>query len=252
MNIDYKKYNLYFEFLETYSKGGFKDINRHDPLILELEKMTENNNQFFLIFDMIRMKIEFSSERSYQMLGIKAEELSPFHFKEATHPDDLDRNELGISKLFKIAHELFVAKKGEMLISSNFRFRDITGKYSNQLIQCYLYYTAIPYETVYMMHVSTDIEWCKKMKHGCHYYVGNDLKNFRYPDTELLAKDSNFSIREFEIIKLVASGLSSEQIGKKLFLSTYTINTHRANILKKTGKSHLSELIYDLHEQGLI
>lgn len=252
MDKDYKRYDLFFEFVETYSKVGFKGIDRQDPLILELEEMTENNNQFFLIFDMIRMKIEFSSERSYQMLGIKAEELSPHHFKEATHPDDLKRNELGLAKLFKIAHELFVAKKGEMLISTNFRFRNITGKYSNQLIQCYIYYTTIPYETVYMMHVSTDIEWSKKMKHGNHYYLGDDLSYFRYPDNELLAKDSNFSIREFEIIKLVASGLSSEQIAEKLFLSTYTVNTHRANILKKSGKAHLSELIYDLHEQGLI
>jgi len=78
------------------------------------------------------------------------------------------------------------------------------------------------------------------------------LNYFKYPDNELLAKDSNFSSRQFEIIKLVASGLSSEQIAEKLYLSTYTVNTHRANILKKSGKAHISELIYELREQGLI
>jgi len=252
MDIDYKKYNLFFEFIESYSSVGFKGINRHDPLILELEKMTEANNQFFYISDMIRMKIEFTSQRSYPMIGIKPDDLSPYHIKEATHPDDLQRNGLGFVKLFKIAHELFVAKKGEMLISSNFRFRNITGKYSNQLSQCYLFYMATPYDTVYMINIKTDIEWCKKIKHGYHYYLGNDLGNFKYPDDELLAKNSNFTNRQFEIIKLVAEGLNSEQIAKKLFLSTYTVNTHRANILKKSGKAHLSELIYDLHEQGLI
>ena len=98
------------------------------------------------------------------MLGIKPEDLTPYHFKEATHPDDLKRNELGIAKLFKTAHELFVAKKGEMLISTNFRFRNITGNYSNQLVQCYLFYKAAPYETVYMLHINTDIDWCKNCK----------------------------------------------------------------------------------------
>jgi DNA-binding CsgD family transcriptional regulator len=245
-------YNLFFKFIQTYSPSGFKGINRNDPLILELEKMTEANNQFFYISDMIRMKIEFASQRSYQMIGIKPDDLSPYHFKEATHADDLKRNELGLTKLFKIAHELFVAKKGEMLISSNFRYRNISGNYSNQLAQFYLFYMSTPFNTVYMISVKTDIEWCKKMKHGNHYYLGNDLSYFRYPDNELLAMDSNFTNREFEIINLVATGLSSEQIAEKLFLSTYTINTHRANILKKSGKAHFSELIYELQEQGLI
>ncbi len=120
---------MFFEFIETYSPVGFRGIDRQDPLILALEEMMKNNNQFFCVFDMIHMKIEFTSQRSLQMLGIKPEDLTPYHFKEATHPDDLKRNELGIAKLFKIAHELFVAKKGEMLISTNFRFRNLTGNY---------------------------------------------------------------------------------------------------------------------------
>jgi len=61
---------------------------------------------------------------------------------------------------------------------------------------------------------------------------------------------SNFTKREFEIIKLIELGMSTEQIAEKLFLSPYTINTHRANILKKSGKAHVSELIYELLEEG--
>jgi len=60
---------------------------------------------------MLRMKTEFSSQGSIQLLGIKPEDLTSYHFKEATHPDDLKRHELGLIQFFKIAHELFVAKK---------------------------------------------------------------------------------------------------------------------------------------------
>jgi len=249
---DYRQYNLIFEFIETYSSVGFKGIDRQDPLILALEEMMKINNQFFLIFDQIHMKIEFTSQRSYQMLGIKPEHLTPYHFKEATHSDDLKRNELGIAKLFKISHELFVAKKGEMLISTNFKFRNITGDYSNQLVQCYLFYKGPPNETVYMINVNTDIDWCKNLTHCYHYYLGNDLSFFRYPDKELLMKGNIFTDREFEIIKLIHSGLNSEQIATKLFVSTFTINTHRRNILDKTAKANISEVIYNLEEQGLL
>jgi DNA-binding CsgD family transcriptional regulator len=249
---DQLKYNLYFEFIKTFRSVGFKSIDRQDPLILALEEMMKINNQFFLVFDMITMKIEFTSTRSLQMLGIIPQDLTPYHFKEATHPDDLKRNELGVAKLFKIAHRLFVAKKGEMLISSNFRFRNFTGNYSNQLVQCYLFYNKAPYETVYMIHISTEIDWFKSFKNGFHYYIGNDISNFRYPDEELLRKDHSFTEREFEIIKLIHSGLNSEQIAKKLFVSTFTINTHRRNILDKTRKAHISDVIYDLNEMGLL
>ena len=184
--MDYSPYDLFLEFKKTYSPVGFKGIDRRDPLIVSLEEMMKLNNQFLAVFDMIRMKTEFASQGSIQMIGIKPEDLTSYHFKEATHPDDLKRHELGLVKLFKIAHELFVAKKGEQLMSENLRKRNITGNYTNQLIQCYLFYCGVPYDTVYNIHINTDISWCKKIKHGFHYYVGNDLSYFRYPDEELL------------------------------------------------------------------
>ena len=252
MRQDCGLYNLFFDFIEYYSPVGFKGIDQHDPLIVTLEEVLENKNQFFLIFDMINMKVEFSTKGTIELLGIDPENITPYHFKEATHPDDLKRNELGIAKLFKIAHEFFVAKKGEILISTNFRFRNLKGIYSDQLVQCYLFYSPVPNNAVYLVNINTDISWYKKFKNGFHYYIGNDLSNFRYPDEKLLRLSHSFSAREFEIIRLIKGGLDSEQIANKLYLSKYTINTHRKNILDKTGKAHISELIYALTEQGLL
>jgi len=249
---DQRQYDLFFEFIETYSLVGFKGINRHDPLVLALEEMMKSNNQFLSVFDMLRMKTEFVSQGCIQMLGINPEDLTSYHFKEATHPDDLKRHELGLVKMFKIAHELFVAKKGEMFISTNFRIRNSTGNYSNQLIQCYFFYSTVPDNTVYLININTDIDWCKKIKKGYHFYVGNDLSYFRYPDEELLMTGNVFTNREFEIIRMIKEGLESEQIAKKLFLSKHTVNKHRKNILDKTGKAHIAELIYDLQERGLL
>jgi hypothetical protein len=250
---DVRDYNLFFEFIKTFTPVGFKGNYRQDPLILALEEMMKNNNQFLCVFDMINMKVEFTSQGSRQLLGIEPEYLSPYHFKETTHPEDLNRHELGLAKLIRIGHELFVSKKGEELISTNFRFRNITGNYTNQLVQCYLFYTAIPHDAVYLININTDISWCnwcKKTRSGFHYYIGNDLSYFRYPDEELLMTGNIFSDREFEIIKLVHEGFDSEQIAEKLFLSKHTVNTHRKNILEKTGKAYIKDLIYYLQERG--
>jgi DNA-binding NarL/FixJ family response regulator len=61
-----------------------------------------------------------------------------------------------------------------------------------------------------------------------------------------------FSEREFEIIKLIETGLNSEQIAAKLFLSVHTVNTHRSNVLEKCEKASIPDLIYDLKERGLL
>ena len=97
------------------------------------------------------MKVEFSSQGSMQLLGINPEDMSPYHFKEATHPDDLQRNELGIATLFKTAHELFVAKKGEILISTNFRFRNIQEITLISWFSAICFIIRAPNDTVYLL-----------------------------------------------------------------------------------------------------
>jgi len=247
-----KSYNLFFRFLETYTPVGFQGIDRTDPLIKELEEMMDATNQFFYVADIIQMKVIFTSKRSTQMIGIEPTEVSPYHFMEATHPDELQRLNLGRVKTIKLAQDLFIAGDGNTVFSTNFRMRTPCGKYSNFLIQGYLYFVTIPYKTVFYLKIHTNIDGVKKIKHGFHYYIGNDLSFFRYPDEELLNLGNVFSDREFEIIKLIASGMNTVQIATKLFLSQYTVNTHRGNILKKTGKVHISELIYELQERGML
>ena len=51
------------------------------------------------------------------------------------------------------------------------------------------------------------------------------------------------SDREKEILDLIIKGFTSKDIAKKLFISKATIDTHRRNILKKTGMKSTAELI---------
>ena len=103
--------------------------------------MMEINNQFFYVGDLPKMEIIFTSKRSTQMIGIKPEDLRPNHFLEASHPDDLKKASLGRVRLFKMAHNVSLAKKGYSLMSSNFRMLNAQGKYSNFFTNC-MYFTA--------------------------------------------------------------------------------------------------------------
>lgn len=49
--------------------------------------------------------------------------------------------------------------------------------------------------------------------------------------------------RELEVLKLTCEGLTAEEIGKRLFISTKTVNGHRSNLLQKTGAKNVAGLV---------
>ena len=245
-------YELYFRFIHTYSPFGFRNIDFKNPLMKQLEEMMEKNNQFFVVADFLSFKFLYVSELSNKILGIKPEILDPYYFIDSTHPDDVQRHYLGRAKMVNMAKELYSAGNGYSILSSNLRLRNTDGEYSQVLFQEYLYYVSIPYKSVFLLQINTNIDWWKPVKSSFHHYTGNDLTLFRYPDIELLNIGICFSDREFEIIRLIGSGLSSEQIAAKLFISINTVSTHRKNIIEKSGKHNISELIYELKDKGLM
>ncbi len=58
--------------------------------------------------------------------------------------------------------------------------------------------------------------------------------------------------REKEIIQLVAEGLSSAEIGDKLFIAELTAQTHRKNILRKLELSNTAQLVSFARTSGII
>jgi DNA-binding CsgD family transcriptional regulator len=51
--------------------------------------------------------------------------------------------------------------------------------------------------------------------------------------------------RELEILNCVAKGMKNQEIADKLFISKHTVITHRKNIMKKSGKDNIIQLLID-------
>jgi DNA-binding NarL/FixJ family response regulator len=58
--------------------------------------------------------------------------------------------------------------------------------------------------------------------------------------------------REKEILQLLELGLNGPQIAEKLFLSQYTVETHRKNLMQKLNASSLPQLLRIGRERKLI
>lgn len=60
------------------------------------------------------------------------------------------------------------------------------------------------------------------------------------------------SKREVEITKLIAEGLTNAQIGKQLFISVDTVDTHRKNLYTKLNINNTALLIRYAIENGIV
>ena len=57
--------------------------------------------------------------------------------------------------------------------------------------------------------------------------------------------------REREILKLIADGVRTKDIATRLIISTKTVDTHRQNIMKKTGIDSIARLTKFAIRQGI-
>ncbi|SKB47435.1 helix-turn-helix domain-containing protein [Dyadobacter psychrophilus] len=88
-----------------------------------------------------------------------------------------------------------------------------------------------------------------------HLRLTNGSENLIYEvnnETGFCRKLESLSDRELEIARLTGKKLTSEEIAKKLFISTHTVNTHRQNMLKKLDMADTMELINFLTVYRLI
>ncbi len=93
-------------------------------------------------------------------------------------------------------------------------------------------------------------------------YVGTEIKMARSnrarrkPDGSELKDDFQkrllLSKREKEILNLISKGYTSQHIADELFISRYTVETHRKNILRKLNFNTSTELVKFAVEQGLV
>lgn len=61
----------------------------------------------------------------------------------------------------------------------------------------------------------------------------------------------SLSPREREVLQLLAEGRTSPEIGKKLFVATTTVETHRRNIMRKLGIHSVADLTKFAIREGL-
>lgn len=72
-----------------------------------------------------------------------------------------------------------------------------------------------------------------------HFFIDDFMKKFR------------LTRREVEIIKMIERELTSKEIGDNLFISEFTVGTHRKNIMRKLEVKNIAGLIKIAQQFGI-
>lgn len=78
------------------------------------------------------------------------------------------------------------------------------------------------------------------------------VDKFRPGGVQLTAPEEPLTVREREIIKLIAEGKSSKEIGELLFISSRTAQHHRANIMRKLNLKKTADLVKYAIQKGYV
>jgi len=145
--------------------------------------------------------------------------------------------------------------------------REIRKKYSHLIVMIltmhknkeFLYHAISAGARGYLLKEDSDIELfsaIEAIRKGAIYVsklladeVSEDFSQLiegrRNPSSDLL------SLRETEVLKLVAEGKTTKEIGELLFISPRTVENHRAHIQKKLALSNTAELVRYAFQKGI-
>lgn len=213
---------------------------------------------YYYIFNFYNHCFEYVHPNIRQVLGYEPEAFDLDLFFAIMNAEDMEQMKW---KEAAAAEFLFRRIPPEKLTSYkvcySFRLRSSQGIEKNILHQV-ITLTLQEDKIHYVLGVHTDISHLQGTPDNRISFIGLKGEPSYYslntaPDALLApAADIKLSNREKEIVRMLAEGLSSKQIGDKLFISPHTVDTHRRHLLSRTQTSNTLELVAVCLRRGII
>ncbi len=100
-------------------------------------------------------------------------------------------------------------------------------------------------------------------KEELFFAINQILKGKEFVSNKIQVVETSFKVqdivveveltkREIEILILITEGLTNIEIGKKIFISDRTVDTHRTNLMKKLNVKNVAGLIRFAYTNGIL
>jgi len=210
---------------------------------------------YYYIIDFHDMSISNVSSSIYDIHGFDHETVTFNDILSIVHPDDVDfivKAESAVADFFykNIGAEKLLKYKVNYCLRGKLK----TGEYALFNHQALMLTLDPSGKFGKSLNIHTRIDHLTNFNTYKFSLIGlNGEPSFMNMDVnDSSTAVTQFSKREIDIIKCIAEGLNSNEIGEKLFISEQTVKKHRNNILAKSDCKNTAQLIKNSVLQGLI
>ncbi len=195
-------------------------------------------------------KIIYITDGIEQVLGYNADDADCLaFFYDKIHPDDVEKVKNLTIKAIKAGSDRYGISPMKHIFNIIYRIKTSDGTYIKIHRQTGKLTQDPNGDMLTSFGIITDVSRLSNTQEVQGYMSGPEIPDYRFSVTEKNPKVL-FTKREREIIDLLAKGLNSEKIGEKLFISRETVNTHRRNILEKSGVKNSTALMAYVFKNG--
>jgi DNA-binding CsgD family transcriptional regulator len=211
------------------------------------------NNQFISIFNTKSQRVLYLSENYLEVLGYNC---SPDDYKKYSTlywMRDLPLEQswffMQMTLFYKNTAQKLIAKASSNRSISwymhNFKLKPPGGEQRHISLTCTGLELTESGSMLVMMLIIKDVTQLIKDKNTwwAEFNINGTEQYCFHQSNKKFEKGSILSNREKEVLKLIAEGLDSKEIGEKLYLSPLTVDKHKNNMASRLGAKDSSSLI---------
>ena len=214
---------------------------------------------YYFILNFETFKVDMISEGLETVLGMKPRKYTIEELLSRIHPDDIKKMSEKENKVLSFFMDIIPAKDIPLYKSVYLmRLRSLNGTYKTILHQSKAIIISKEGQVQKTLCIHTDVCYLNipidhkisfiSTKRPSYYCLEGDTK-FRLLKSH---KSQEYSSREKEILFKISQGQDFKQIAEELFISPNTVNTHKRNILVKSGCKNTAELMAKCIREGVI
>jgi len=238
------------------NRSGFTGSNLWISQIEQYNKMLnifQAGEYYYMLFDLVNGDVASVSDELENVLGYDSVNFNSQLLFEIIHPDDrffvINFEEIITRFLNSISFEEYPFYKFQYDV----RLKSKNGDYKRILVQ----YLMVDYDSqniFHSFHIHTDISHIKQKGEPCISIIGIEgrVSYYNVKNFTLTKSYDLFTKREREILKGIVEGKTSQQIADEFFISLYTVNAHRRNIMEKAEVHTPIELVQKCLSNGWV
>ncbi len=240
---------------ELTKNATVKELNFELEIHKKLLNIFQVGDYYYMIFNIPETKFDIISDEMAEVLGYEKSELTVPFFISSIHPDDQPWFLNFENKVVEFFTSLRPEQVRNYKVRYDYRIRKKNGDYIRVMQQVLTLQFEGDNQVVRTLVVHTDISHIKQDGlpvlsfiglNGEPSYINVDVKEVFTTAKEIITK------REREILNLLVKGNDSKTIASLLSISKQTVDTHRKNILKKTGCENTAALIATALKNGWV